>query len=162
MTTSEPAEEAANSLPPRQDENSIVTIEGFRYRDQEFDHARIEVTAKKASLVKRRFRYFRTALGRVVEMEGPVFSVRDKDNGIIKISSRTAVVDHAKKEVFFSGDCKIITPDGHELSSENIEWEYAKGYVKLIGEYTLKKNGKETRGKDVYVDIGLGEFKRIM
>jgi len=147
-----PAGQTAQAV---RDGNAHVSIEGFRLIDQDFKKIRMEVTASRASLVNRRFRYFRLALGNVVEMERPVVKIYDDAGGQTTITSEKATLDPAKKEVLFNGSCVVEAPDKARLTSDSVGWRYARGYLEVKGEYLLLRTGNETRGQNSLMDLGL-------
>jgi len=150
-TTEAPRQEA-----PPQDSNTIASMEGFKLIDQEFDRAKITITARRAALTTRRIhQFYRLAIGNVVEMDGPSFVMADPDGGQTAITGNKAVVDPAKKEVVFEGGCLVMAPDGAELRSELIVWKYARGYLDLKNGYTLKKGGHEYKGDRLTANLRL-------
>jgi len=154
-----PTEKPTTDAAPHIDPNSSVSIEGFKLIDQEFDKTRMTVTARRAALTTRRIhRFYRLAIGNVVEMDAPSFVIADEKGGTTSITSTSAIVDPAKKEVFFTGGCVIKAPDGSELSSDTVQWKYAKGRLELKDGYTLKKGGHEKKGERFSADLRLNKL----
>ena len=142
--------------------NTLVSVEGFRMVDSDFNRIKMEVSARKAELVNRRFRQFRLAIGNVVELEKPDIRVHDDSGGKTVITSAKATLDPAKKEILFVDGCTVSAPDGTRLTSDAAAWKYSRGFLEVRGEYVITRAGRETRGRNSYIDLGLNKFKAIL
>jgi len=141
--------------------NTLVSIEGFRLLDNDFGKIRMEVAAKRAQLVNRRFRQFRLAIGNVVEMERPEIKINNDSGGKTVITSERATLDPVKKAVLFEGGCVVTTP-GSRLRAESLAWKYSRGVIMVRGDYVLTKDGRDTGGRDISMDLGLGRIRNVL
>ena len=142
--------------------NTLVSVEGFRLVDSDFSRIKMDISAKKAELIKRRFRHFRLAIGNVIEMEKPVVKVYDDSGGRTVITGEKATLDPAKKVVLFIDGCKVDTPDGTRLKAGVLAWKYSRGFIEVRGDYLLTKDGTETAGRNGYLDLKLGKIKSVL
>lgn len=138
LSTDRPAEKPS---PPdiggRLAKSVTSSMDDFRFVDQGAEGTRLDVAAKRAVLRNRKYRHFRLATGTVLELEGPEFQIYNRFGDATEIKARSAVVDPAKKAVFFE-DAAAKSPDGKTLEAGSLEWRYARREIVVEGHYRMR------------------------
>jgi len=141
--------------------SETAKIDGFSLRELGMDGVMMEATARQASLKYRRFKGFRIATGRVVELDGPCFKVYGDGGRFTELRAAGAVLDPARRTVTFTGAASVVTSDGVGLRADSLTWRYARAEIVVEGCYTLTGKGREVRGEGLEIDLDLNDKSRV-